>query len=64
MSNKELKIEEAMGQCVMKNISSEPPKWRDAEYHRKEILKIMDKIEDSWILWQMHRFAINMTKED
>lgn len=48
----------------MKNISSESPKWRDAEYHRKEILNIIDKIEDSWILWQIHRFAVNMTKED
>ena len=48
----------------MKNISSESPKWRDAEYHRKEILNIIDKIEDSWILWQIHRSAVNMTKED
>lgn len=42
----------------------EIPEWRNAEYHRKEILKIMEKIEDSWILWQMHRFVINITEEE
>ena len=44
--------------------SNKPVKWKDAEYHKKEILNIINNIEDSWILWQMHRFAINMTKED
>lgn len=50
-----------------KDNSSKPNKpieWRSAEYHRKEILKIFDTITDSWILWQMHRFIVNMTKED
>lgn len=36
----------------------------NAEYHRKEILNLLDKIGDSWILWQIHRFIVNMTKED
>ncbi|MDE5589046.1 MAG: hypothetical protein K2J60_07870 [Acetatifactor sp.] len=48
----------------MKEVSDKTPKWRDAEYHRKEILNIIDKIEDSWILWQVHRFVINITKDD
>ena len=38
--------------------------WSCAEYHRKEILNILDNTEDSWILWQIHRFAVNMTEED
>lgn len=48
----------------MNDNSSKPIEWKSTEYHRKEILKIIEKIEDSWILWQMHRFVINMTKED
>lgn len=48
----------------MKDTSSKPIEWKSAEYHRKEILKIMEKIENSWILWQVHRFVINITKED
>ena len=48
----------------MKDTPSKPIEWKSAEYHRKEILKIMEKIENSWILWQMHRFVINITKED
>ena len=48
----------------MKDTSSKPIEWKSAEYQRKEILKIMEKIENSWILWQVHRFVINITKED
>ncbi len=44
--------------------TSKPIEWRSAEYHRKEILKIFDTITDSWILWQIHRFIVAMTKED
>lgn len=48
----------------MKDNSSKPIERKSAEYHRKEILNLLDKIGDSWILWQMHRFIVNMTKED
>lgn len=48
----------------MKNTSSKPIKWKDTEYHKKEILKMIGKIGDSWILWQIHRFTVGMTKED
>lgn len=48
----------------MKDNSGKPIEWKSAEYHKKEILKILDTISDSRILWQMHRFIVNMTKED
>ena len=48
----------------MKDTSSKPIEWKNAEYHKKEILNLLDKISDSWILWQMHRFIVNITKED
>lgn len=48
----------------MKDNSSKPIEWKSAEYHRKEILNLLDKISDSWILWQIHRCIVNMTRED
>lgn len=35
-----------------------------AEYHKKKIVDIVDEIEDAWVLWQIHRAVINITKED
>ena len=46
----------------MKDNSSKPIEWKSAEYHRKEIFNLLDKISDSWILWQMHRFIVNITR--
>lgn len=30
----------------------------------KAIWKIIRNIDDSWILWQIHRVCVNITKED
>ncbi|WP_290095426.1 hypothetical protein [Bacteroides acidifaciens] len=30
----------------------------------KAIWKIISGINDSWILWQVHRFAVNITEEE
>lgn len=36
----------------MTEVSNKTLELRDAEYHRKEILNVIDKVENSWILWQ------------
>ena len=39
-------------------------RYMDKEARLKAIWEIISKIDDSWILWQIHRFVVNMTKED
>ena len=44
----------------MKDNSSKPVEWKNAEYHRKAIIDIIRNIDNSWILWQIHRLCINI----
>lgn len=41
-----------------KSISGGGVKW-----HREKIAEMVNQIEDIWILEQIHKFIINMTKE-
>lgn len=33
------------------------------KWYRQQILSMVEKIDDIWILEQIHKFIINMTKE-
>lgn len=33
------------------------------KWYKKKIINIVNQIEDVWILEQIHKFVINMTKE-
>lgn len=37
-------------------------KMMTKDEHLKAINEIVNKIDDVWILWQVHRFLVNMTK--
>lgn len=39
------------------------PVFREREWYRGKIVDIVNQIGDIWILEQIHKFAINMTKE-
>lgn len=51
---------------INKNLSGGVDKqsiFREKEWYMEKIVEIVDQIDDIWILNQIHKFAINMTKE-
>ncbi len=38
-------------------------KQGDVEWYRREIFEMINKIEDVWILEQIHKIVINITEE-
>lgn len=38
--------------------------FREKDYYKEKIIENVDKIENPWILKQIFRFIINITKED
>ncbi len=39
-------------------------RYMGKEARLKAIWDIISKIDDPWLLWQTHMFAVNMTKEE
>lgn len=37
--------------------------FKEKEYYKRRIIEMVDGISDDWILKQIYRFIINMTKE-
>lgn len=37
--------------------------WGGVKWYREKIVEMVGKIEDVWILEQIHKFVINMTEE-
>lgn len=51
-------VVENQEKVISENLSGGGVKW-----HREKIIEIVNQIEDVWILNQIHKFIINMTKE-